>query len=60
MRAAIGASGASNLLAIIVAALGYFVDVFDIWLYASVRVDSLKGLGLNDQQVKQVGEMLLN
>lgn len=48
------------MLAIIVAALGYFVDVFDIWLFSSVRVKSLQGLGLTGDAVKSVGEALIN
>lgn len=48
------------MLAIIVAALGYFVDVFDIWLFSSVRVKSLEGLGLTGPAVKSVGEALIN
>lgn len=56
------ASGKGNVaLAIIAAALGYFVDVYDIWLYSVLRVTSLKGLGFTDDaQIKQLGEMLLN
>jgi MFS transporter, putative metabolite:H+ symporter len=48
-------------LAIVAAALGYFVDVYDLWLYSVLRVASLNGLGITDDaQVKSVGEMLLN
>lgn len=50
----------SRYLAILVAALGYFVDVFDIWLFSSVRKASLEGLGLSGPEVKSVGEALLN
>lgn len=59
MRTA-SAGNTSRLLAIIVAALGYFVDVFDIWLFSSVRKASLEGLGLSGDQLKTVGESLLN
>lgn len=47
-------------LAILVAALGYFVDVYDIWLFASVRKASLISLGVADANLKAVGEMLQN
>lgn len=48
-------------LAVVAAALGYFVDVYDIWLYAVLRTPSLKALGLTDpDQIKHVGEWLLN
>ncbi|MFM1881592.1 MAG: hypothetical protein RJA05_1, partial [Planctomycetota bacterium] len=32
----------STILAVTVAALGYFVDIFDLLLFAMVRKDSLK------------------
>lgn len=48
-------------LAVAAAALGYFVDVYDLWLFAVLRVSSLNGLGITDPaQVKGVGEFLLN
>lgn len=48
-------------LAVVAAALGYFVDVYDIWLYAVLRTPSLKALGFTDpDQIKHVGEWLLN
>ncbi len=48
-------------LVVIAAALGYFVDVYDVWLYAVLRVSSLKGLGITDpDQIKHIGEVLLN
>src|SRR5688572_33351743 len=34
-------------LALIVAALGYFVDIYDLLLFTIVREPSLKGLGVN-------------
>ncbi|MBX7139392.1 MAG: MFS transporter [Oligoflexia bacterium] len=46
--------------ALIVAALGYFVDVFDILLFSILRVPSLKELGLTDQQVLETGLFILN
>lgn len=47
--------------AIIAAALGYFVDVYDIWLFAVLRNSSLKSLGFtSDQDLKSIGEFLLN
>lgn len=56
-----GRSGkGSNLAAITVAALGYFVDVYDIWLYSILRKPSLTELGLDDAGIKSVGEALLN
>ena len=45
---------------IVVAALGYFVDIFDLLLFAIVRVESLKSLGVAADQIKPVGLWLDN
>lgn len=37
-------------LPVIVAALGYFVDIYDLQLFGIVRVDSLISLGVTDKQ----------
>lgn len=51
----------SVALAVVAAALGYFVDVYDIWLFSVLRVKSLNGLGFTDKaQVQALGEMLIN
>ena len=47
-------------LAIAVAALGYFVDVYDLILFNVVRWESLKDLGLDAQQQATTGVWLLN
>lgn len=44
-------------LPVIVAALGYFVDIYDLLLFGIVRVPSLKDMGLN---VDEAGTMILN
>jgi MFS family permease len=45
---------------VIVAALGYFVDIYDLLLFGIVRKPSLIGLGIPDgEQVTQLGEHLL-
>lgn len=43
-----------------IAALGYFVDLFDIVLYGIVRVDSLSSLGYSKSEVFTVGAQLLS
>ncbi|MBV6458840.1 MAG: putative sialic acid transporter [Fimbriimonadaceae bacterium] len=60
MRAGKLPSSTAKTLAILVAALGYFVDVFDIWLYSSVRKQSLLSLGVPEADLMRVGENLLN
>jgi putative MFS transporter len=47
-------------LAVIVGALGYFVDVYDLLLFSIIRIPSLKGLGLTDAEVKLKGADILN
>ncbi|HMU46761.1 MAG TPA: MFS transporter [Chitinophagaceae bacterium] len=46
-------------IAVLVAALGYFVDIYDLLLFAIVRIDSLKSLGLTSQQITSEGESIL-
>ncbi len=43
-----------------VAALGYFVDIYDLILFSVVRVPSLKSMGLTDAQILDTGMLLLN
>lgn len=47
-------------LPVIVAALGYFVDIYDLVLFSIVRVPSLKSLGLQGQELINQGVFLLN
>lgn len=46
--------------AIIVAALGYFVDIYDLLLFSIIRVNSLKDLGLQGEELTHTGIMLLD
>ena len=46
--------------AVIVAALGYFVDIYDLVLFSIVRVPSLRSLGVSDGDMMTVGVRLLN
>ncbi len=45
---------------VIVSALGYFVDIYDLVLFSIVRVASLKSLGVPEAQLLDVGVFLLN
>ena len=47
-------------IAVLVAALGYFVDIYDLLLFQIVRIESLQGLGLNAEQVKQEGQFIIS
>ncbi len=45
---------------VIVAALGYFVDIYDLLLFGIVRIPSLKDLGLSETEVSTIGASILN
>jgi len=47
-------------LPVIVAALGYFVDIYDLVLFSIVRVPSLKSLGISGKELTDYGVDLLN
>lgn len=47
-------------LPVIVAALGYFVDIYDLLLFGIVRIPSLRALGLSDAEVSTIGTSILN
>jgi MFS transporter, putative metabolite:H+ symporter len=47
-------------MSVFIAALGYFVDIFDLYLFGVVRVTSLKDLGISQDNVMDVGMQLLN
>ncbi len=47
-------------LAVAVAALGYFVDIYDLLLFSIVRVSSLKSLGVPETQLLDQGVLLIN
>lgn len=45
---------------VIVASLGYFVDIYDLILFSIVRISSLKSLGFEGQDLLNRGVFLLN
>ncbi len=47
-------------ITVLVAALGYFVDIYDLLLFNIVRVDSLTEMGLSAAQVKTQGEFIIS
>ncbi|BDG08505.1 MFS transporter [Anaeromyxobacter paludicola] len=46
--------------AVLVASLGYFVDIYDLLLFSIVRVPSLRALGISGQALIDDGVFLLN
>jgi MFS family permease len=53
-------SKASILLVLFVATFGYFVDVYDIWIFTTVRITSLKDLGVPAEAAMEKGILLIN
>src|SRR3989339_304692 len=47
-------------LPVIVIAMGYFVDIYDLILFGVVRVESLGELGLNKEEITSWGTIILN
>ena len=47
-------------IVVTVAALGYFVDIYDLILFSIVRVPSLQSLGIPPEELKSAGIYLYN
>lgn len=47
-------------LPVVVGALGYFVDIYDLVLFSIVRVASLKSIGVPEAELLDTGVLLLN
>jgi len=47
-------------LAVVVAALGYFVDIYDLLLFSIVRKASLTDIGIREADLLRAGTLLLN
>lgn len=45
---------------VIVGALGYFVDIYDLLLFSIIRIPSLKNLGLTDLEIRDQGELIIS
>lgn len=48
------------LFIVIVASLGYFVDIYDLVIFSIVRVQSFQDIGIPDLQMRTQGEYVLN
>jgi MFS family permease len=46
-------------IAVLVAALGYFVDIYDLLLFSITRIPSLQSLGLSPEQITSEGEGII-
>ncbi|MBA4196354.1 MAG: MFS transporter [Chitinophaga sp.] len=47
-------------LPVIIGALGYFVDIYDLLLFSIIRIPSLKNMGLDEKSVDTIGKNILN
>src|SRR6476660_1205619 len=45
---------------VIVAALGYFVDIYDLLLFSIVRIPSLRSIGLSTTDIDKKGELIIS
>lgn len=45
---------------VLVAALGYFVDIYDLLLFGIIRIKSLRDLGLSEEAINTQGTAILN
>ncbi|HYG15701.1 MAG TPA: MFS transporter [Bacteroidia bacterium] len=45
---------------VIVAAMGYFVDIYDLSLFGIVRIPSLEEMGLSGDELEEKGKLLIN
>jgi len=54
------ASRRNVIAAVLLAALGYFVDIYDLILFSIVRVPSLKDIGVPPEQLLDTGLLLIN
>ncbi len=51
----------SNIIfLVIVAALGYFVDIYDLVIFSIVRIQSFKDIGVKPENMRTDGEFVLN
>jgi putative MFS transporter len=50
----------STWIAVIIVAFGYFVDLYDLMLFSSVRIASLKELGITGDQASHYAVTLMN
>ena len=50
----------NTILIVLVASLGYFVDIYDLILFSVVRVKSLTDLGVPEEDMLRIGATIIN
>lgn len=53
-------SGRSVVPLVLIAALGYFVDIYDLLLFSIVRVESFRDIGIREEDMSRMGEYVIN
>jgi len=53
-------SNRNVIFLVIVAALGYFVDIYDLVLFSIVRIDSLTSIGVKPEEMQDSGIFIIN
>ena len=54
------ANNRNVIFLVIVAALGYFVDIYDLVLFSVVRVQSLTEIGVSPENMQSDGFLIIN
>lgn len=60
MTNAVSAPNKNVIFLVIVAALGYFVDIYDLVIFSIVRLQSFKDIGVRPENMRLNGEFVLN
>lgn len=60
MTATTSANNRNILFLVVVAALGYFVDIYDLVIFSIVRLQSFKDIGVKPENMRLDGEFVLN
>src|ERR1700712_3412861 len=61
MTDAVSAKASRNVIfLVLVASLGYFVDIYDLLLFSIVRVRSLHDIGVQDSSQLETGQFIMN
>jgi MFS family permease len=55
-----GKAGWNVIFLVLVAALGYFVDIYDLVIFSIVRLKSFHDIGISDANMRTDGEFVLN
>lgn len=60
MTDSLKSSHRNTIFIILVASLGYFVDIYDIVIFSIVRIQSFTDIGLAENEMRTAGEYVLN